>query len=511
MALINREQSQSILVVDDEVSICEMLEIAMKKWGYKTNIANNVKDAKAKMERNKYDLILSDIKLPDGTGVEVLERVKGLPEKPPVILMTAFGNTDSAVQAMKLGAFYYITKPFKLDEMKVLIDRALEGDSLKKENETLKTEVKKDFTVASIVGKSKVMKSMFEMIERVAGTKTNVLITGESGTGKELVARAIHYGGILKNKPFVAVNCGAIPENLIESELFGHKRGSFTGAVADKDGLFRVADGGSIFLDEIGELPAPMQVKLLRVLQDRTFRPVGGNENIKVDIRIISATNRNLEEEVAKGRFREDLFYRLNVINIKTPPLRERKDDIEELINHFLRKFSLGIGKAINQVSDQAMKALMNYSFPGNVRELENMMERAVALEGTGEITLESLTPAVQDAFKSIGATGAKDIASTKNISEKGSKQSDVMVVRPKTDKEKQFDRKKLFEEAAKDLDSGNVNLDDIVSDLEREFVMKALEKTNGVKKKAAELLGITFRSIRYRINKLGIEDKETD
>lgn len=514
MALINREQAQSILIVEDEISICEMLEIAMKKWGYKTNIANNVKDAKTKMERNKYDLILSDIKLPDGTGVEVLERVKGLPEKPPVILMTAFGNTDSAVQAMNLGAFYYLTKPFKLDEMKVLIDRALEGETLKKENEILKTEVKKDFTVASIVGKSKVMKSMFEMIERVAATKTNVLITGESGTGKELVARAIHYGGLLKNKPFVAVNCGAIPENLIESELFGHKRGSFTGAVSDKDGLFRVADGGSIFLDEIGELPAPMQVKLLRVLQDRTFRPVGGNENIKVDIRIISATNRNLEEEVAKGRFREDLFYRLNVINIKTPPLRERKEDIEDLINHFLRKFSLGIGKTINQVSSQAMKAFLNYSFPGNVRELENMMERAVALEGTGEITLESLTPAVQAAYKMSGSeTQARDTATaTANTNTvKNAKPTDFMVVRSKTDNEKQFDRKKLFEEAAKDLDSGNVNLDDIVNDLEREFVMKALEKTNGVKKKAAELLGITFRSIRYRINKLGIDDKESD
>ncbi len=507
MALINREQRNNILVVDDEISICEMLEMAMKKWGYKTHIANNVKDAKVKMERNKFDLILSDIKLPDGSGVEVLERVKTLPEKPPVILMTAFGNTDSAVSAMKLGAFYYITKPFKLDEVRVLIDRALEDDSLKKENETLKTEVKKDFTITSIVGKSKVMKSMFDMIERVAATKTNVLITGESGTGKELVARAIHYGGVLKNKPFVAVNCGAIPENLIESELFGHKRGSFTGAVVDKDGLFRVADGGSIFLDEIGELPAPMQVKLLRVLQDRTFRPVGSNENVKVDIRIISATNRNLEEEVAKGKFREDLFYRLNVINIKTPPLRERKEDIESLVEHFLRKFSLGIGKSVDSISSEAMNALMKYSYPGNVRELENMMERAVALEGTSEIMLESLTPAVQLAAKS------KEIEEVK-ISEKEEikyKSDLTKVAVNKSDKEKQFDRKQLFEEVAKDVESGNVNLDEIVNELERAFVLKALEKSNGVKKKAAELLGITFRSIRYRINKLEIEDQEKD
>ncbi len=484
-----------------------MLEVAIRKWGYKVQIARTLKDAKATLERRNIDLVLGDIKLPDGSGVDLLGRVKTLPEHPPVLLMTAFGNTESAVSAMKLGAFYYITKPFKLEEVRLLIERALEGDTLKKENQTLKAEVKKEFSIENIIGKSKPMKALFEMIERVRDNKTNVLITGESGTGKELVARAIHYGGVLKNKPFVAVNCGAIPETLIESELFGHKRGSFTGAVAEKDGLFRVADGGSIFLDEIGELPMGMQVKLLRVLQDRTFRPVGGNESIKVDVRVIAATNRELEKEIAKGKFREDLYYRLNVINIRAPALRERKDDIPEMIMHFLRKFSLGIGKTIDCLSAPAMRAVLAYDFPGNVRELENMMERAVALEGTDEITLESLPPAIQ-ALVGQAVALEKSVAGALAAKEAGmgaagaAKPSRAAKLAP---------RKELWEQAAGELESGNVNLDEIVGELEREFILRALEKSGGVKKKAAETLGITFRSIRYRITKLGIKDVEED
>lgn len=484
--------SKTVLVVDDEPSICEMLEVALKKWGYKVRTAKSLKEGIAAVERGRIDGVLSDIKLPDGTGVELLHRIKTLPEKPPVLLMTAFGNTEAAVEAMKLGAFYYVTKPFKLEELKMLLDRALTDGSLKKDNEALLAEVKKDFSAQSIVGKSSSMKDLFELIDRVAKTRTNILITGESGTGKELVARAIHYGGILKNKPFVAVNCGAIPETLIESEMFGHKRGSFTGAVADKDGLFQVADGGSIFLDEVGELPMSMQVKLLRVLQDKTFRPVGGTDNVKVEVRVISATNRDLEDAIAKGTFREDLYYRLNVINIKTPPLRQRKDDIGDLVEHFLRKFSLGMGKSVSSVSDEAMRALLCYEFPGNVRELENIMERAMALEGGGAISLESLPPALQKLAKAPAAAPAQP-----SVSGDSQPQTTGLAV-PRGDIDSQLDR-------------GSVNLEKIVGDLEKEYILKALERTGGVKKKAAELLGITFRSLRYRITKYEIHDAEGD
>lgn len=484
-------ENKTILVVDDEESIREMLEMALKKWGYRPKMAASVKEGIAALERGRIDVVLTDIKLPDGTGIELLSRLKTLPEKPPVLLMTAFGNTEAAVQAMRMGAFYYVTKPFKLEELKLLLERAVTDGSLKRENETLKNEYKKDFSVESIVGKTKNMKALFELIQRVSVTKTNVLITGESGTGKELVARAIHYGGTLKNKPFVAVNCGAIPENLIESELFGHKRGSFTGAVVDKDGLFQVANEGTIFLDEVGELPMSMQVKLLRVLQEKSFRPVGGTDNVKVDVRVISATNRNLEEAIVKGGFREDLYYRLNVINIKTPPLRERREDIPELLHHFIRKYSLGMGKAVSGISEAALAALMRYEFPGNVRELENLMERAMALEGDAEISLESLPPGIQK----LTALAAADPA-LPTIIEKPAAVSKAKTVAIPTHEVK--------------LDS-TVNLEKIVGDLEKEYIVKALEKTGGVKKKAAELLGITFRSIRYRIAKYGIEDLEGD
>lgn len=486
-------ESKAILIVDDEESMCEMLEVALKKWGHRSRVARTLKEGIAAVERGRIDLVLTDIKLPDGTGIDLLTRVLSLPERPPVLLMTAFGSTEAAVQAIKMGAFYYITKPFKLEEVHALLERALTERTLKRENETLKTEVKKDFSTDSMVGKTKIMKSLFEMIDRVSKTKTNVLVTGESGTGKELVARAIHYGGVLKNRPFVAVNCGAIPETLIESELFGHKKGSFTGAVAEKDGLFRVADGGTIFLDEVGELPMTMQVKLLRVLQDKSFRAVGGTENIKVDMRIISATNRNLEEAISKGTFREDLYYRLNVINIRTPALRERKEDLAALVEHFVRKFSLGMGKSVTGVSAEAMMALVNYDFPGNVRELENLMERAMALEGGSEISLESLPPNVQKMAQkpvaSQATTGRPSVAAVPGAHVRGNP----------------------WEEATVALEKGPVDLEKIVGDIERAYVLKALERTGGVKKKAAALLGITFRSIRYRITKYGIHDVEGD
>lgn len=328
----------------------------------------------------------------------------------------------------------------------------------------------------TMIGKSKLMKELFSMIDRVAKAKTNILITGESGTGKELVARAIHFNSPWKEKPFVAVNCGAIPENLIESELFGHKRGSFTGAVSDKEGLFKVADGGTIFLDEVGELPLTMQVKLLRVLQDKALRPVGGTETIKVDARVISATNRNLDEAIVKGTFRDDLYYRLNVIQIKTPALRNRKEDLNDLIEYFLKKFNQSMKKNIKGVNKAALAVMFNYDWPGNVRELENTIERSMTLENENEITLDSL---------SSNLTGY--LAPTKALAHDG------------------------FEDAETALARGNVQLEEIVGKIEKEYILKALEKTGGVKKKAAELLGVTFRSFRYRLAKYGIQELDPD
>ncbi|MGE4232207.1 MAG: sigma-54-dependent transcriptional regulator [Bacteriovoracia bacterium] len=479
-------QVQTILIADDESSIVEMLEMALKKWGYKTKSTATLKSSLAALEKGKVSAVLCDIKFPDGNGLEVLNRIKTLPERPPIIFMTAFGSTDAAVKAMKEGAFYYLAKPFQLEDVKVLLQRALEDTLLKKENQTLKNEVKKEFSVDSIIGKSTAMKRLFDMIERVSKTKTNILITGESGTGKELVARAIHYSGTLKNKPFVAVNCGAIPETLIESELFGHKRGSFTGAVSDKQGLFEVADTGTIFLDEVGELPMSMQVKLLRVLQDRKFRAVGGTEDISVDVRVISATNRNLEESISKGTFREDLFYRLNVINIRTPALRDRREDIPDLIEHFLTKYSLGMGKQVDSISKEALAALLHYDFPGNVRELENIMERAVALEGTSEVSAKSLPTAIQNYVSKLD-------------SRKNSLGDD------KSGKEAKIDVDQLTRLSLP------VDLEKMVGEIEKAYILRALDQTGGVKKKAAALLGITFRSIRYRIAKYNIHDVEGD
>ncbi|HRK01614.1 MAG TPA: sigma-54 dependent transcriptional regulator, partial [Oligoflexia bacterium] len=376
-------ESKAILIIEDEASMVEMLEMALKKWGYRVRVARNLHDGLAAVERGRVDLVLSDIKLPDGSGIDILGRVNTLPERPPVIFMTAFGSAESAVQAMKLGATNYISKPFKLEALRELLQESLKkhhevgdtgatGSVVNKIEEPLTATSgakRGEFSRSNIIGQSKALRELFQLVDRVAKTKTNILVTGESGTGKELVARAIHAGGPLKNTPFVAVNCGAIPETLIESELFGHKRGSFTGAVADKEGLFQVANGGTIFLDEVGELPMSMQVKLLRVLQDRTLRPVGGTEDIKVDVRVISATNRDLEQEIARGKFREDLYYRLNVIHIKSPPLRSRKEDIPLLVDFFIKKFGLSIGKTIKTISAAAMNALMHYDFPGNVRE----------------------------------------------------------------------------------------------------------------------------------------------
>ncbi len=453
-----------ILVVDDEESIREFLEIMLRKEGYEVTCAEDGQKALDLIKKKSFDMVISDLQMPNLTGIELLRQVRDSYPDLLFMMITAFGTTETAVEAMKLGAYDYITKPFKIDEVRINIANALRSKNLEVENRVLKKELTKEYSFQNLVGNSDAMHRIYEMIKRVSQTPTNVLITGESGTGKEMVAKAIHFNGPLKDKPFVTVNCGAIPESLMESEMFGHKKGSFTGAVADKAGLFEVADGGTLFLDEVGELPVSIQVKLLRAIQERVIRRVGATEDTKVEVRIIAATNRDLEAMVKDGTFRQDLFYRLNVINIRTPALRERAEDIPLLANHFLKKYNERLSKSIGGISAEAMEMLKKYDYPGNVRELENIIERTVALEGGATILPESLPPFVN-------TPSGRKLASTHEI--------------------------QITEEG--------LDLDKIMGQLEKELLIKAIHAAGGVKKKAAKLLNITFRSMRYRVEKYGL------
>lgn len=456
-----------ILVADDEKSMREFLDIMLKKEGYRVTLASNGEEVIKLIEKDIFDLALVDLRMPKQDGLSVLKRIKTVSPETIVIVITAYASADTAIKAMKEGAYDYITKPFKIDEMKLVIQNALEKRRLQKENLILKQVVRDRYQFDNIIGQSPKMLELYELLEKVAPTKTNILITGESGTGKELVAKAIHYNSPRREKPFVTLNCGAIPESLIESELFGHMKGAFTDAITTKKGLFEVADEGTIFLDEISELPLMMQVKLLRVLQDREFKRVGGTEDIRVDVRIISATNKDLEEAVREKQFREDLFYRLNVIQIKLPSLRERKEDIPLLVNHFIKRYSEELGKQITQVSPEALRILMQYDYPGNVRELQNIIERSVALETSQELTAQNLKSYLDDQFPM---------------------------------KKKAFDL---------EIPSEGVDLEKIVEDVERTLLIKALDRSRGIKKKAAELLHINFRSMRYRLEKYGLNHSE--
>lgn len=453
-----------VLVVDDEESIREFLEIMLRKEGYEVTCAEDGQKALDIIKKKSIDLVISDLQMPNMTGIELLRNVRDQYPEMLFMMITAFGTTETAVEAMKLGAYDYITKPFKIDEVRINISNALRSKNLETENRTLKKELSKEYSFQNLVGNSETMHRIYEMIRRVSQTPTNVLVTGESGTGKEMVAKAIHFNGPLKERPFVTVNCGAIPESLMESEMFGHKKGSFTGAVADKAGLFEVADSGTLFLDEVGELPLTIQVKMLRAIQERVIRRVGATEDSKVEVRIIAATNRDLEEMVKAGTFRQDLFYRLNVINIKTPSLRERPDDIPALATHFLKKYNDRLGKTIGGISADAMELLKKYDYPGNVRELENIIERTVALEGGASILPESLPPFVN-------TPSGRKLASTHEI--------------------------QVTEEG--------LDLDKIMGQFEKELLIKAIHAAGGVKKKAAKLLNITFRSMRYRVEKYSL------
>ena len=455
-----------ILIVDDELSIREFLEILLAEEGYTVTTASSGAEAMEKIAAQDFHMVISDIQMPKLSGIEVLKKVKETSPSTEVIMITAYASAESAVEALKCGAYDYIIKPFKVDEIKLILQKAFEKITLQNENLLLKKELKENLNFGNIIGVSSKMRELYDLVKRVAPTLSNILITGESGTGKELVAKAIHSNSLRSEKPFITVNCGAIAENLLESELFGHKKGAFTGAVSNRRGLFELANGGSIFLDEIGEMPLALQVKLLRVIQEKEFRRVGDTENLKTDVRIIAASNRELEEEARNGSFREDLYYRLNVIQIKLPPLRKRKEDLPSLIDHFIKKYNKELGRTILRISSEAMAVLQNYDFPGNVRELENIIERALALEGTDIILVETLSEEVR-------AREHSNFTEEMEIPEEG------------------------------------VNIDKIMEDVEKDLLIKSLKLAAGVKTRAAKLLNVSFRSFRYRLAKYGLDDEE--
>lgn len=459
-----------LLIVDDELSMREFLEIMLSREGYAVQSAETGRQAEGLLETDNFDLVLCDIRLGDISGLDVLRKAKKIHPETVVIMISAYATAENAVEAMNEGAYDYLPKPFDNDELKQTIAKALELKTLSDEKKHLQDELRENLHFGLLVGNSPRMMHIYEVIEQIAPTRTSVMITGESGTGKELIARAIHNQSPRRDNPFVVINCGSIPETLMESEFFGYRKGAFTGANHDKKGLFEAATTGTVFLDEVGDLSPQMQVKLLRVVQERSFKPVGGNEDICVDIRIIAATNKRLEDEVIEGRFREDLYYRLNVVEIKVPPLRERKADLRALAQHFLEKYSRQAGKEITKISSYAVDLLQKYDFPGNIRELENLIERSVALSTTNILLPDNLSLSIHK---------RRWIEGIQN---------------------RRFD----LDEVAK-----GVALDNILEEIERAYLEKALSCAGGNKSKAAELLGITFRSFRYRCSKLGIEQPE--
>jgi two-component system response regulator PilR (NtrC family) len=542
----------------------------LRREGYDVQVARDGQEALKRIQADQYDLVVTDIRMKPVDGIEVLRGAKAAQPETVVILISAFATVETAVVAMKEGAYDYIPKPFKIDDLKSVIRRALDHRTPEAEKKVLDEKVREGCHFGSLVGLSGTMRSVYDLVRRAAQTSTNILITGESGTGKELVARAIHENSPRHANRFVAINCGGMPENLIESELFGHKKGAFTGAAADKPGLFEVADKGTIFLDELAELTLPMQVKLLRVVQDKVYRPVGGTKEHQLDVRFIAATNKNLEQEVMGGKFREDLYYRLNVINIHMPPLRDRREDIPLLAQFFLDKFTRIMEKNVRKLSAYALDILSQYHFPGNVRELENIIERSVALEQTNIVLPESLALASfkqapnwappptrpvtvpvtipnnryvplslpsevsRPPFESLGLPpGGLDAALAemeKSIliqalwSARGQRQTTTELLRTNVrglryrlakhglqgltlsqieERRRKIELEPLPEGPLRpDWPENGLDIEQALETAERHFIQQALQQADGSKTRAAELLGITFRSFRYRLAK---------
>jgi two-component system response regulator PilR (NtrC family) len=454
----------NVLVCDDERSIRELLEIALRKEGHKVETVNSGETAIRKIESARYDVIVTDIKMPNIDGIEVLKQAHRVSPESAVVLITAAGDFDSAVQAVKSGAFDYIQKTPNglVDEVRVSIGRAAEVIQLRRQNQAYRRDAASRNSLENIIGCSAPINELKETIRTVASTGSTILINGESGTGKELVARAVHACSQRGGEPFVSVNCGAFPETLLESELFGYVKGAFTGASQNKQGLFEVADGGTIFLDEIGEMSLAMQVKLLRTLQERTIRPVGGTSEIPVDVRVIAATNRDLHGMVDQKTFREDLYYRISVIPIQVPALRERQEDIPLLANHFLKRYSPAAGKNILRISDQSIETLLSYDWPGNVRQLENTIERGVAMESTEVLNMD----APEERSKARAAAAAMGAPESNNVPADG------------------------------------IDMEAYVAELERSMLQSALRQTGGVQTRAAEMLKLSYRSFRHLAKK---------
>jgi two-component system NtrC family response regulator len=451
---------ETILIVDDEKNYLVVLEALLSSEGYEIITANYAKDALHLIEESDLDLIITDMKMPAMSGMELLVESKKMKPEVPVIMMTAFGTIEMAVEAMKKQAYDYITKPFKTEELKPTITTARENYRLIKENRRLHEALSERYRHGNIIGRSKPMLKIYDLIGKVALSKASILIAGPSGTGKELIAKAIHFESPRKDRPFVSINCGALTETLLESELFGHERGAFTGAISMKKGRFELADGGTLFLDEVGEMPASLQVKLLRVLQEMEFERVGGTRSIKVDVRVLSASNRILKEEVAEGLFREDLYYRLNVITIEVPPLRERSEDIKLLVQHFIEKYRRDDGKSEIEISPEAWKVFFQYQWPGNVRELENVIERAVVLKSDNLIRMEDLPIEVSGKQQELDVEGFIPM---------------------------------------------NAPLQQTLEAIEEKLIRRALKSCDNIQSRAAEMLGITKSLMQHKIKKFNI------
>lgn len=456
--MVNKMKNPTILVVDDEVSMRKFFEVTLKREGYRVLTADSVREGRAVIESKNFDLLLSDIKLGDGQGLELLAACKQKDPDIPVIMMTAYASPETAVEAMKLGAADYLTKPFNVDEVRVVVRNNIRTRNLISENKSLKRRLDK-IESPKLVFKSEKMRNLIEVLSRVAKMETTILVVGESGTGKELIMTMIHEKSARSDQPFISVNCGALPETLFESELFGYEKGAFTGADQKKIGLFESARGGTLFLDEIGEMPIKVQVKLLRVLQEKRIRRVGGNEEIPVDFRLLAATNRILQDEVKKGGFREDLFYRINVVPIELPPLRERREDILPLIRFFSEKFAKQCGEELKELSPDVLSCLDHYPWPGNVRELENTIERIVALTPGTIVNISNLPDHIAN---------AEEVSSKQEVH----------------------------------IPPDGIDLESVLDDLRFQYMKESLEKTNGVQSKSCELLGMSFRSFRYYMGK---------
>jgi len=466
-----RAAGPRILVVDDEPGITAMLSIVFEQEGYRVRTAKSCAEGLRLVEETAPDLVLTDLRMPDGTGFDVLRKVRETSAETPVVMITAYTSTKTAIEALKAGAYDYVSKPFDVEELKHVVGKALEKKRLSEENVALRSRIEERTALGPLIGVSRRMRAVFDIVERIGRTTSTVLVTGESGTGKGLIARAIHRSSPRAARPFVSINCGALPESLLESELFGHEKGAFTGAVREKKGLFKEADGGTLFLDEIGETSLAMQVKLLQVLQERTVRRVGGNVEEPVDVRIICATNKDLSRKVAEKAFREDFYYRIAVIPMQIPPLRERREDIPPLVRHFLRKVSQEQGVPEKKISAEAMRALEAYAWPGNVRELENLIERTVALEPGPIITTGSLP----ESFLRPAGVPAEALQSP-------------------------FD-----------LPFEAFHLEAYLEWIGKRLMQQALERANGVRKDAARLVGMSERSFRYYAKKYGLGHDEEE